>query len=112
MLSTFRRVLHLAEREGKIEKNPAAQIGELMRRVDRRTAVETKEVQFWQPSDVEKILDIPREHEPRHEPLVALLFSTGMRKGEALGLHWADVDFEQHTLSIRRSLTHGALTTP
>ncbi len=112
VLSTFRRVLHLAERDGKIAKNPANRIGELMRRVDRRTAVETKEVQFWSPAEVQTLLEIAREHEPRYEPLLVVLFSTGMRRGEALGLQWSDLDFEHHTLTVRRSLTHGSVSTP
>lgn len=29
---------------------------------------------------------------------------TGMRRGEVLGLHWEDIDFEHHRLSVRRSL--------
>jgi integrase len=112
VLSTFRRVLHLAEREGKIERNPASRIGELMRQVDRRSATETKEVQFWGPEEVQTLLAVAKQHEPRFEPLLLLLLSTGMRRGEALGLRWSDVDFEQHALTIRRSLTHGRISTP
>jgi integrase len=108
VLSTFRRVLHLAERDGKITKNPASRIGELMRRVDRRAAQERKEVQFWSPAEVQKLLEIARQH----EPLLVVLFSTGMRRGEALGLPWTDIDFEHHTLTIRRALTSGQLGTP
>ncbi|MDY6350553.1 MAG: tyrosine-type recombinase/integrase [Selenomonas sp.] len=34
--------------------------------------------------------------------LLVLLYHTGMRIGEALGLCWEDVDFERHTLTIHR----------
>jgi integrase len=112
VLSTFRRVLYLAQREGKIERNPASRIGELMRQVGRSAATETKEVQFWGTDEVRILLDVAKYHEPRFEPLLLLLLSTGMRRGEALGLRWSDVNFEQHTLTIRRSLTHGRISTP
>lgn len=38
-------------------------------------------------------------------PLFAVLVSTGLRLGEALGLAWADVDMEAGTLAVRRSLS-------
>lgn len=39
----------------------------------------------------------------RFEELFILLLATGMRPGEALGLTWDDVDFENHTLTVRSS---------
>jgi integrase len=36
-----------------------------------------------------------------------LLTMTGMRAGEALGLQWADIDFDHHCLHIRRSAWYG-----
>lgn len=40
----------------------------------------------------------------RWEALIAVLALLGLRRGEALGLSWADVDFEARVISIRRSL--------
>ena len=34
-----------------------------------------------------------------------LAFHTGMRRGELLGLKWADVDLDNATVRIRRTLT-------
>src|SRR5262245_21664794 len=45
-LSVLRRVCNLLVRDGALQRNPAAGIGELMRRVGRAVAVETEEVQF------------------------------------------------------------------
>jgi integrase len=39
-------------------------------------------------------------------PLFALLVYTGLRRGEALGLRWADVDLERRMITVRRSY-HG-----
>jgi integrase len=39
------------------------------------------------------------------DALWALLAATGVRRGEALALRWADVDLEAKRIAIRRSLT-------
>ena len=40
----------------------------------------------------------------RHYALFALAVATGMRRGELLGLHWPDVDFDAGTVTVRRTL--------
>lgn len=52
-------------------------------------------------SDESKILS--SDH-PWLFPLVALL--TGLRKGEILALQWRDIDFEQNTISVTKSIEH------
>jgi integrase len=111
-LSIVRRVLGLAHRRGLIERNPANRIGELMRRVNRRSATEVKHVDARTPAEVEALLAVAREREPRFYPALLTLFSTGMRRGELLGLQWGDVDFDRGRLVVRRALVAGQLTTP
>jgi integrase len=111
-LSTLRRVYHLLQRDERVVRNPAARIGELMRRVERATATETAEVEYWTREEVAGLLAIAHETEPRFEPLLNVLFATGMRRGEALGLKWSDIDFEEGVIAIRRSITSTGLTTP
>lgn len=36
------------------------------------------------------------------------ILQTGLRVGELIGLKWEDVDFKNHTISIRRSIKHHA----
>jgi integrase len=40
-----------------------------------------------------------------YAPLWLLYLSTGVRRGEGLGLTWADIDWKRHTLSVRRQVT-------
>lgn len=44
----------------------------------------------------------------RLEMLLLLALVTGMRRGELLGLKWADIEFTQGTLQVRRTLDYMA----
>ena len=69
-------------------------------------------MEHWTRREVETLIEAARKHEPRFAPLLVLLFSTGVRRGEALGLQWSDVDFDRSLISIRRSITDTGITTP
>jgi integrase len=95
-----------------LERNPAARIGELMRRIDTSLATEVRDVEHWSRAEVERLIELARKHELRFAPALVFLFSTACRRGEALGLTWEDVDFDRRTISIRRAITLGRVTTP
>jgi integrase len=40
----------------------------------------------------------------RYAPLFALLVNSGLRRGEALALHWSDIDFDAKLLRVRGTL--------
>lgn len=44
--------------------------------------------------------------------LILLLAYTGLRKGEALGLKWEDIDFKNKTLSVERTRDNLSVRTP
>ncbi len=111
-LSVLRRVLHLAERDGRVERNPAARIGELMRRVGQSAASEVEQAESWSREEVEILLRVAKDHEPTFSPALLFLFSTGVRRGELLGVQWADVDFERRSIAVRRAITVRKVTTP
>lgn len=54
------------------------------------------------PDQARLLLNTLRGH--RNEALYALMLSTGLRKGEALGLQWRDYDEDNGVLLVRRSL--------
>ena len=48
------------------------------------------EIQVWTPAQAARFLEVTAGH--RLHPLFTLALSTGMRRGELLGLEWGDVD--------------------
>lgn len=62
----------------------------------------THRVEPWAPEEARAFLDLTRG--TRLWPLWILLLTTGLRRGEALGLGWSHVDLDQGRLVIARSL--------
>ncbi len=67
------------------------------------------EIQTWSPETLRAFLDGTRG-DRRHAAWL-LLASTGMRRGEALGLRWADVDLRAAQLAIRQTLVTADMVT-
>ena len=57
----------------------------------------------WSAQEVGKFLALTADH-PLHEVWV-LLVTTGMRRGEALGLRWRDIDLEKRRVAVRQTVT-------
>lgn len=43
---------------------------------------------------------------------IGINFFTGMRTGELIGLKWSDIDFNNYTIEINRTITQGFIQTP
>lgn len=116
--SYLHTALHRALNDAPLPRNPATGV-----RKPRRT---TKERAFWTVDEWRAFgaaLDAvracaargcrcagsgtgrPRRCSHVHATLWRLLAETGMRRGEALGLDWQDVDFAARTISVRRQFT-------
>jgi integrase len=60
----------------------------------------------WDARQVASVLKAAASDE--WEALWRLALLTGMRRGELLGLRWADVDLDAGALAVRRTLSRGA----
>jgi integrase len=76
---------------GLIRSNPAAASLELPR-------LKTKPVRTWTVPEARRFLSVTGND--RFGPLWLLLLSTGLRRGEALGLRWEDLDFRASRLAV------------
>lgn len=65
-----------------------------------------KKVDFkvWSEDDVRRFLETAKED--RYYIAFLLAITTGMRKGEILGLRWQDVDMEKGIISVRQTLSY------
>jgi integrase len=65
-------------------------------------------MKLWTPEEAVRFLDAAREH--RLYGLFYLAMSTGLRRGELLGLRW--VDFQGNVLHVRQNLVKEGISTP
>ena len=67
-------------------------------------SVKYEEMSIWSLDDIQKFLQHCKGE--RHYLTFLLAFYTGMRRGEILGLHWSDIDFDKKIIHVCRSLAH------
>ena len=73
------------------------------------------EVASPEVSEVKLLLSVAEAEDHYSWPCLHLIAYTGMRRGEALGLEWAQVDLDKHRLLIKASLvvtSHGLALEP
>lgn len=85
-------VLEQASKEGLIPFN-IAQKATLPK-------VKHKDVQYFQPSEVEAIRDALEQEPIKWRTITHLFLITGARRGEILGLKWKEIDWERNRLHI------------
>jgi integrase len=109
--STLRALLNAAVDDGVILANPATHLERKLRIVTPPSA-RREEIKAMTREQLEAFLTSATEHAGRSYPLLLLLARTGMRLGEALALHWDDVDFGQREIRVARAFSGGRLETP
>ena len=67
------------------------------------------EINPFSYDEAKKIINISQ---PPYKNLFAVLFYTGMRTGEALGLKWENINFQDFTITIDSQFTNGFEDTP
>jgi integrase len=92
--------LGAAVRDGRLAVNPAD-------KATPPTAREaaSPEMHTWDREELRAFLDWSKSIDDELYPAWLLLAMTGMRRGEALALRWADFDFDAGTVSVRRAVT-------
>ncbi|HZL07027.1 MAG TPA: site-specific integrase [Coriobacteriia bacterium] len=91
-LGVLQHALDDALESGLLRSNPAAKV--------KKPKVRRPELHTWSGAELATFLQATRQD--RLGPLWHLLALTGMRRGEALGLRWSDVDFEHGRLELQR----------
>jgi integrase len=89
-----RAVLDTAVRDGLVRRNVTA--------VVKRPTIKRAEARYLTVEEVGRLLKAARGD--RLEPLIVLMLGTGLRRGEALALHWSDVDLAVGHVRVRWTL--------
>lgn len=92
----LRTALGDAERQGLVARNVA-------RMMDPPCYGTALEQSCWNQEELRLFLDAAASH--RLAPALWLTATTGMRRGEVVGLRWNDIDFDARRLSLQRSVT-------
>jgi integrase len=66
--------------------------------------LENKEMHFLTPAEVGRFLEVAQKAPFPYYYLFRMMLYTGLRRGEALGLTWSNVDLELCTLSVTQAL--------
>ncbi len=99
-VSMFNAVLHKALAHAKRIKLVGMNVSE---DVD-LPAAPSREIQPLTPEQARTLLEGVKGH--ALEALLTLAVTTGMRRGEILGLRWSDIDFEKGVLHVQRTLSY------
>jgi integrase len=94
ILATLNSAMNYAVRKRKLDRNPVTA-------ADRPRASRI-EMRTWTADELGGFLDGAREH--RLAPLFTVLATSGLRRGEALGLRWSDVDLDEGRIAVRQTL--------
>jgi integrase len=109
-----RRVFNVCIEEQRLDgANPFARPGRVIGGIRRRQSSEVARVRTFTAAELAALLETARL--PRFAwlyPILVFLVSTGARRGEALGLRWADVDLVRGVVAIRRARVRGRYVVP
>jgi integrase len=92
--TVLRASLDGAVRDGLLARNPAAAV--------KRPGINRKEAKHASTVDVNKLLLCADGL--RYRNVLVLIAATGLRRGEALALHWSDLDLDAEGLVVRGTL--------
>jgi len=100
--TTLRSIVSLAIEHGVLVTDPTAFL--VGRNAPKAVKQPKPKVKAWGKADAKAFLDAVEGDEL--EVLWHLYVSTGLRRGEAIGLQWDDLDLSAGTLSVRRTLSN------
>ncbi len=66
----------------------------------------TEGVEACSAEELTALLDFVGGEPLKWRVFIMILIYTGMRRGEACGLQWQDIDFDHQTITVRRSLNY------
>lgn len=87
-----------------IKINPIKKVKSIKQTEDSK--VKRIELTPFKTEEINKILSVATNQDKN---LIAILFMTGLRIGECIGLTWDNIDFENKTITIRKQIVNGQI---
>lgn len=87
-----------------IKINPIKKVKSIKQTEDSK--VKRIELTPFKTEEINKILSVTTNQDKN---LIAILFMTGLRIGECIGLTWDNIDFENKTITIRKQIVNGLI---
>ena len=92
----IRKILNKAVAWDYLESNPVLKV--------KAPGVSKKEKQSYNRDELIEILDILKTEDSLTEALYTIAICTGLRRGELVGLHIEDIDFDNNMISVKRAV--------
>lgn len=107
LLSVLRLIINYGIRLELIEKDPFALVV-YPKPLEKSTKVHSIENNFYSKDELKLFLDRAKKlPNPVYYPFFRLLAYSGIRAGEISALNWSDIDFNEHTLSVTKTVSRG-----
>jgi len=101
---TLKAMLNRAVEWGYIRSNPAKDV-----KSKYGSSRGVRRVSFFEPAEIRAFLKaVPAEY----RALFTTLIFAGLRLGEALALHWSDIDWKREMIHVNRNIWRGKLKKP
>lgn len=103
--TVLHQVFQIAVDDEWIEKNPS---DHAVKELKRSHQLDSKERMALTKAEQDLLLSFLSENTPnaRWYPITTVLLGTGMRVGEATGLRWCDIDFEENMIDVNHTLVY------
>lgn len=99
---TLNRIFAFAEKQEVIIENPMLKV--------EKPKIPHKKVDAFTQEEAQKFFEMLSDSDIDFRCMMYLLLTTGMRRGELLGIKWGDIDFEKSVISIKRNVTYTAIS--
>lgn len=91
-------ILQMAVKWQVIESNPCSRV--------MAPKAERKESHYLDEKQAKHVIELLENEPVKRRTIITLLIYSGMRRGEACGLQWPDIDFKNNLIHIRRAILY------
>lgn len=95
----LKKLMNVAVKKQCIAENPCHNIKKLIQKAP--------VIDFWTVDEFKQFLTLFKEEEEAYRLIFLIAFSTGMRIGEILALTWKDIDLEDESIHVTKTLIRG-----